>query len=207
MNICRQYFLLKLTLILFKHEERTNYVEADTNYQDESFLPTLCLSPANKLTFESNGNAPSSSPTNINYLKAYLNLTNVSETSHKVFKIKSNLNSLMLRALPAQGILYPNESLTIRFRLYTTSLSLKQQEDLAKSNISGKIVIKYVNCTEEEIESLSCNDYLASKWKNLNETRLHYLKLGIDIKGQENKFNKIKSVSTPVSTQMIKELK
>ena len=129
----------------------------------------------------------------------------MSETSRKVFKIKSNLSNVMLRALPAQGILYPNESLTIRFRLYTTSLSLKQLEDLAKLNISGKIVIKYANCTDEEIESLSFNEYMATKWKNLNETNLHYSKLDIDIEGKD-KFNKNTSVS-PVTTQMIKDLK
>ncbi len=129
----------------------------------------------------------------------------MNETSRKVFKIKSNLNNVMLRALPAHGILYPNESLTIRFRLYTTSLSLKQQQDLVKSNISGKIVIKYVNCAEEEIESLSSNEYLSTKWKNLNETRLHYLKLDIDIKDQDE-FNEKTSVS-PVLKRVTKEIK
>jgi len=121
---------------------------------------------------------------------------------------------MVIRALPAQAILKPNESLSIRFRLYvkspsSTSSELNQQQqqqqnDNINSDLIGKLVIKYVNWSEEEMVTygstmITCDEYLATKWKSLGQKRLNYLKLDIGIKSQELNVKQIQFKAQPNS--------
>ena len=78
----------------------------------------------------------------------------------------------MVRALPSQATLKPNETLSIRFRL-----NKNRQENDAK-DCSGKLVVKYVIWNDEEMASVTSGDEFINKnWKSLSETRMNYLKM------------------------------
>ena len=150
-------------------------------YLDKSDLQaplTLLSSPSSKLIFKLDDTVTTTELSSLgqeNY-KAYLNLTNVSATRLIAFKIKHN-KSVMVRASPSQATLRPNETLSIRVRLYKT-----RQENDAK-DCSGKLLVKYVIWNEEEMASVTSGDeFLNKNWKSLSETRKNFLKMEISFK-------------------------
>ena len=135
----------------------------------------------------------SSSSLGQEHYKAYLNLTNVSATRLIVFKIKTNL-SVRVRASPSQATLKPNETLSIRIRLYKN----RQKND--SKDLSGKLIVKYVIWNDEEMASVTSGDeFLNKNWKSLSETRMNYLKMEISFKDQ-----KILATSDASSEQKLK---
>ena len=153
--------------------------------KSESTAPlSLLSSPSSKLIFELDDTLTatelsSSSSLGQEHFKAYLNLTNVSATRLIVFKIKTNL-SVMVRALPSQATLKPNETLSIRFRLY------KNRQENDSKDCSGKLIVKYVIWNDEEMASVTSGDeFLNKNWKSLSETRMNFLKMEIGFKDQK----------------------
>jgi hypothetical protein len=108
--------------------------------------------------------------------KAYLSLTNVSATHLIAFKIKHN-KSVRVRASPSQATLRPNETLSIRVRLY----KIRQENDAI--DYSDKLIVKYVIWNDEEMASVTSGDeFLNKNWKSLGETRKNFLKMEIGFK-------------------------